>query len=397
MTVDELIQKWGEAYIIETQVSDKDFQYNYTVEYLNRVSAEDNDFLEDLKSVLVSFYIGNAVINAGAVVPTLELEWIGQPPNYKGYNIEDLDFNTFFSLITRKATSSTIVDEKIALIRNEIMLAEKFISENLFNWTLDIKRTDSVQEVSVSLDSVQEVSVSLDSVQEVSVSLDVDPITIIKKIDYGNFKNEWMTDMLTSGSDVRIKTDIVSAVTKQNGEPEVSDLFNGGGWLTKDNIGREYLAKWKESVYTSTADPITGIATGSYRYVDMQEMRMEVVFRYVFNLLGIKAHLESTLNKIKIKITGTELIYGDPVVEDGVYGKYDDNVKQWVGTLPSDDTERSLLISKLEQDAFPQIGETLKEYTITEGPDTTSLKIVPYIEGREYDKDFSISKIINKP
>ena len=397
MTVDELIQKWGEAYIIETQVSDKDFQYKYTVEYLNRVSAEDNDFLEDLKSVLVSFYIGNAVINAGTVVPTLELEWIGQPPNYKGYNIEDLDFNTFFSLITRKATSSTIVDEKIALIRNEIMLAEKFISENLFNWTLDIKRTDSVQEVSVSLDSVQEVSVSLDSVQEVSVSLDVDPITIIKKIDYGNFKNEWMTDMLTSGSDVRIKTDIVSAVTKQNGEPEVSDLFNGGEWLTKDNISREYLAKWKESVYTSTADPITGIATGSYMYVDMQENRREVVFRYVFNLLGIKTHLESTLNKIKIKITGTELIYGDPVVEDGVYGKYDDNVKQWVGTLPSDDTERSLLISKLEQDAFPQIGETLKEYTITEGPDTTSLKIVPYIEGREYDKDFSISKIINKP
>jgi len=397
MTVDELIQKWGEAYIIETQVSDKDFQYKYTVEYLNRVSAEDNDFLEDLKSVLVSFYIGNAVINAGTVVPTLELEWIGQPPNYKGYNIEDLDFNTFFSLITRKATSGNIVDEKIALIRNEIMLAEKFISENLFNWTLDIKRTDSVQEVSVSLDSVQEVSVSLDSVQEVSVSLDVDPITIIKKIDYGNFKNEWMTDMLTSGSDVRIKTDIVSAVTKQNGEPEVSDLFNGGEWLTKDNISREYLAKWKESVYTSTADPITGIATGSYMYVDMQENRREVVFRYVFNLLGIKTHLESTLNKIKIKITGTELIYGDPVVEDGVYGKYDDNVKQWVGTLPSDDTERSLLISKLEQDAFPQIGETLKEYTITEGPDTTSLKIVPYIEGREYDKDFSISKIINKP
>ena len=386
MTVDELIQKWGEAYIIETQVRDKDFQYNYTVDYLNRVSAEDNDFLEDLKSVLVSFYIGNAVINAGTVVPTLELEWIGQPPNYKGYNIKDLDFNTFFSLITRKDTSGTIVDRKVTQIKAEIKLAEKYISENLFNWTLDIKRTDSVQEASVS---------RTDSIQEASVSLDVDPI--IKKIYYGNFKNEWITGMLTSGSDVRIKTDIVSAVTKQNGEPEVSDLFNGGEWLTKDNIGREYLAKWKERVYSRTTDPTTGMTTSSYEYVNKQENRRELVFRYVFNLLGIKTHLESTLNKIKIKITGTELIYGDPVVEDGVYGKYDDNAKQWVGTLPSDDTERSLLISKLEQDTFPQIGETLKEYTITEGPDTTSLKIVPYIEGREYDKDFSISKIISKP
>jgi len=153
MTISELIEKWGENYIIETKI--KDIDYRYASGYLERVKLEENEFIEDLKVVLQEYYLGSAIINVGSNVKKT-LPFIG---SYY------FNWNLVFDLVnSNSSTASTI---PIRNMNSYLIDAGTELRSSLI-WKLPVK-----------------------------------------KINNGSFKGEFVEESLSAGSDLRLKSYIV--------------------------------------------------------------------------------------------------------------------------------------------------------------------------------------------
>ena len=363
MTIEELIEKWGDFYRIENQISDLDFQYKYTTEYLNKMTKTDKDFFTDLESVMNTSFIGDATIKLDITNnPEIELELVGliNQQNPDGI-IEYFNWNDFENNCTRLDNNSnyrqgtSYLNAVLDSIKSEVKKGEEHILPML-NWKINM-----------------------------------DTIT-----GDNNVKGKFITDELTIGSDVRMDRDILSIpIDKTTGDPIVKDLLNSGSWITTGSINKKYLARWVE--YVRQRVPIIegeeGI-DGGYTYkqvpVDREEERTQSISIITFNLQELKSIIADSIKKFKVDVVGTELILGPTQVEVNEYG----NPLPVGNTLPSDDKLRNDFILKIIGDSKKQIGETLKSFEIEDdGNNKSRLTVIPYVEARNYEKSIDIINI----
>lgn len=357
MTIEELIQKWGDFYRIENLVSDRDFQYKYTVDYLNKMTQTDKDFFTDLESVMNTSFLGNAIIKLDITNnPEIELELVGliNQQNPDGI-VTYFNWDNFEDYCSRLDDTGQYRDGRSYLInilndiRSEVEKGEEHILPML-NWRINMGR--------ITGDN--------------------------------NFKGKFITDELTIGSDVRIDRDILSILTnKSTGEPIVKKLLDGGSWITTGDFNKEYLARWQDTVVEYNIDE-DGWRTATYVKVDREELRTEFISRITFNLRALKSIISDTIRKFKVEVNGTELIVGPTQIEFNEYG----NPIPTPNTLPSDDKLRNEFILKVVGDSKEQIGETFKSFKVEDvGPTKSKLTVVPYIEARFYEKSIDIINI----
>ena len=357
MTIDELIQKWGDLYRIENQVSDTDFQYNYNVDYLNKMTQTDKDFFTDLESVMNTSFLGNAIIKLDITNnPEIELELVGlinqqNPDGIVTYFNWD-KFEDYCSRLDdtgQYRNGSSDLDPILNDIRSEVEKGEEHILPML-NWRINMDR--------ITGDN--------------------------------NFKGKFITDELTIGSDVRIDRDILSIPTnKSTGMPTVEKLLDGGSWITSGNFNKEYLARWQDTVVEYKIDE-DGQKTTTEVNVEHEELRTEFISRITFNLRALKSIIDEAIKKFKVEINGTELMVGPTQIEVNEYG----NPIPMTNTLPSDDKLRNEFILKVVGDSKEQIGETFKSFKIEEtGNNESTLTVIPYIEAKIYEKSIDIINI----
>lgn len=357
MTVEELIQKWGDFYRIENLVSNKDFQYKYTVDYLNKMTQTDKDFFTDLESVMNTSFLGNAIIKLDITNnPELELELVGlinqqNPDGIVTYFNWDKfeEYCTRLDAIGQYRKGFSYLDFILNDIRSEVEKGEEHILPML-NWKINMDR--------ITGDN--------------------------------NFKGKFITDELTIGSDVRIDRDILSIpIDKSTGKPIVEKLLDSGSWITTGNIDKQYLAKWEETIQQATIDDF-GYTTYTSVNVTREELRTEFLSRITFNLQALKSIIDEAIKKFKVEIKGTELITGPVQIEVNEYG----NPLPMTNTLPSDDKLRNEFILKVVSDSKEQIGETFKSFKIEEtGNNKSTLTVIPYVESRNYEKIIDIINI----
>ena len=251
MTIEELIDKWGDLYIIESRIRDTD--YEYETGYLERLSTQENRFIEDLKKALAYYYDGGIIIDTGN-------------NRRKRLSLIEIDQYNWDSIFIRVNTN--ITSEPIQQVKNMIDLL-KDAGKRLrgsFRWKLPSR-----------------------------------------VLDVGKFKGEFVEDQLIPGSDLRIKSNIIPLDPECQPYKNPDKFYARTNWITSRRRYERYEVKEDYSYYNYK----TGMQDIKTRLID----RTTILYQYRFNLKQLAADLRNTTNEMRVRISGIELKVGNLLTE----------------------------------------------------------------------------------
>ena len=326
MTIKELIEKWGGNYIIESRITDSD--YKYTTEFLEKLSAEENEFIEDLKVVLNERYLGNAIIYTGNNRKKV-LSFIGS------YNF---NWDSVFELVNNKVKSEP--RSEVNTINNRLVDAGKELRGSL-KWRLPVK-----------------------------------------KINVGSFKEEFVEELLVPGSDLRVKSEVIPIDPNSDEFKKPESFYKREVWITSGRRSAAYQVELSRRVNRSTVDNGSIITTSTVEYY--QVGRSEIINQYKFDLNKLENVFNTTINKLKVNVTGTELVIGDTLEENLMEGIQ----------VPIKKEDLDLIIEDIKSKSAPYIGDIIKKSIVQKEQNNYKFITIPYKGAKYYDKNFNILEII---